>query len=85
MIVGYLTFGVACLSSHTYARYLGRLLLVPGLLFGVSVIVDLAPGFDEWRFLFGVGQALSFLAIGYVLRMQGKGTSRSSGQDWSAS
>lgn len=85
MIVGYLAFGVASLRSDTYARLLGLLLLVPGLLFGFSVIVDLAPGFDQWRFLFGVGQAVSFLAIGYVLRTQGREASRSSERDWSAS
>lgn len=70
MIVGYLAFGVASLRSDTSVRLLGLLLLVPGLLFGGSVIVDLAPGFDQGRFLFGGGQAVGFLAIGYVLRTE---------------
>lgn len=85
MIVGYVAFGVASLRSDTAVRLLGLLLLAPGLLFGASVIVDVAPGFDQWRFLFGGGQAVCFLAIGYVLRTEGTGTARSSGRDWSAS
>jgi len=85
MVGGFLTFGVASLRSDTSVRVLGFLLLIPGLLFGGSVIVDVAPGFDQWRFLFGAGQSISFLAIGYVLRTRISWSARSSGRDWSAS
>lgn len=76
MVIGYLAFGAASLRTHSHTQALGLLLLAPGLLFGVNVMVDLASGFDQWRFIFGLGQSLAIIGVGYLVHTGHQGPSR---------
>ncbi|QLG51067.1 hypothetical protein [Natrinema halophilum] len=69
MISGYLTFAVAVVRSDVHSRMLGLLLLVPLAIFATMLTTSRVGFFpQELAFAISSGQALAYLAIGYILR-----------------
>lgn len=69
-IVGYSAFGAASLRAENHADAVGYVLFVPAIFFGLVVIADLTGGAGQFSFILTGGQALGFLGIGFLLRME---------------
>lgn len=68
---GFLSFGAASLRTDIHSRTLGLLLLAPPIILGVmAVTVAVTGGTAAGGFIAGSGQAISHLAIGYILRIE---------------
>lgn len=73
LVLGFLTVGVASLRTEAHSWLLGLLLLVPAVIFAMNLVRVgvLGPFTPSWApFLLGSMQALTMLAIGYLLRTE---------------
>ena len=76
-LLGFLSFAVASLRTDIHSQTVGLLLLVPPAIFAVVLageIVGYTPVWDD--FVLASGQAISLLAIGYLLRTEDVPTER---------
>lgn len=76
MILAYILFSAICLRTDVYSRTLGLLVLAPVVIFGVMIVGGLLWGGAVGAAVLSSGQAISHLAIGYVLRSEAIPTER---------
>lgn len=74
-VLGFVSFGIASLWTGIHSRAVGLLLLVPPILV-VANILRFVAGFESTTVTLGIviADALTMLALGYVLRPEGQPT-----------
>lgn len=78
-LLGYLSFGAAILRTGCYAKSIGVLVSIPGIIV-VFMVAHIAAGFasEETAFVISAGEAMAHLAIGATLQTKSRQTARES-------